>query len=222
MKISIVANEIVDGVIDFISLVKHGANRSPWKIIKMEDQKPSWLDHMPEFLKLKEQLDSSAALRKTETKKVILKNVIKGMNDGPEQTTAAELEANEIRKLEIRKLQQKLAGLNSQQLRLWESPQHPLYKRLDEDYSLAIYKTEAELAVLADDEPTMVGSSAFFFRGGTSNKSSANISDSAYLRPASVRKAEDTIDLSPINTQADFDRLRKAEADEIDLETLVV
>lgn len=35
--IKMIANELVDGEIDFVSLVKHGANRSPFKIIKMED-----------------------------------------------------------------------------------------------------------------------------------------------------------------------------------------
>lgn len=37
MKIKLIANELTDGEIDFVSLVKHGANRSPFKIIKMED-----------------------------------------------------------------------------------------------------------------------------------------------------------------------------------------
>ena len=40
MKINIKANELVEGEIEFISLVKNGANRSPFKIIKAED---AWL-----------------------------------------------------------------------------------------------------------------------------------------------------------------------------------
>ncbi len=37
MLIKLIANELVDGEIDFVSLVKHGANRSPFKIIKMDE-----------------------------------------------------------------------------------------------------------------------------------------------------------------------------------------
>jgi hypothetical protein len=37
MRVKLLANELTDGEIDFVSLVKHGANRSPFKIIKTED-----------------------------------------------------------------------------------------------------------------------------------------------------------------------------------------
>ena len=37
MRVKMIANELTEAEIDFVSLVKHGANRSPFKIIKAED-----------------------------------------------------------------------------------------------------------------------------------------------------------------------------------------
>ena len=37
MLVNLKAHELTEGEIDFVSLVKHGANRSPFKIIKMEE-----------------------------------------------------------------------------------------------------------------------------------------------------------------------------------------
>ena len=37
MLVNLKAHELTEGEIDFVSLVKHGANRSPFKIIKMDD-----------------------------------------------------------------------------------------------------------------------------------------------------------------------------------------
>ena len=39
MKIRVSATELVDAEVDFISLVKHGANRKPYKIVKSEEQR---------------------------------------------------------------------------------------------------------------------------------------------------------------------------------------
>jgi hypothetical protein len=40
MKIKVLANELVDTDIEMVSLVKHGANRCPFKVLKAEDSEP--------------------------------------------------------------------------------------------------------------------------------------------------------------------------------------
>ena len=37
MRIKLLANELIDGEIEYVSLVKHGANQQPFTIIKTED-----------------------------------------------------------------------------------------------------------------------------------------------------------------------------------------
>ena len=50
MKIRLVANELVDGEVEYVSLVKRGANRSPFKIVKEEQPKQGlWDGLLPEL-----------------------------------------------------------------------------------------------------------------------------------------------------------------------------
>lgn len=193
MKIRLVANELVDGEVEYISLVKHGANRSPFKIIKAEQPvQDSWNDLMPELAKLRERMKEPTAIKHQET-------------------TVTNMDKDKARMLEVARLRQKLASLNHQQLNLWESPQHPLFKRLNDDLDFAIEKCELELAVLTTDQQAQMNRhSAFFRRGGSSVHSQATVSDSAYeRRDAEIHKSTQNIDLSTPITQTDADEVAK-------------
>lgn len=54
MKVKIVANELIDTDIEMVSLVRHGANRAPFKVLKSEDgeDKPSLGDKLQSFFSL--------------------------------------------------------------------------------------------------------------------------------------------------------------------------
>lgn len=191
MKIKIVANELVDGEVEYVSLVKHGANRSPFKIMKAEQTTESlWDDLMPELAKLRRRMNEPEAT----------------MN---QETTVTKMDEEKARKLEVAKLRQKLASLNHQQLNLWESPQHPLFKRLNDDLEFAIEKCELELAVLTTDQQEQMNRhSAFFRRGGSSVHSQATVSDSAHeRRDTEIHKSTQSIDLSTPITQTDDDEV---------------
>ena len=205
MKIKIKANEITDGEIDFVSLVKHGANRSAFKIVKTEEEQTAslWAGLMPELDRLQQRLASSSENVTMETKTVATEH-------------AAIRKAEEDRQERTGELRQHLDSLNNRLMRLWENPTHPLFKRLDDDLSYQIEKAELELGTLADDTAQMNGSSAFFRRGGTSLHSQATPYDSAdEVRAAEVRKTEQAIDLSPTVTTTD-----EAEVAKIDLSSL--
>ncbi len=193
VKIRLVANELVDGEVEYISLVKHGANRSPFKIIKAEQPvQDSWDDLMPELAKLRRRMNQPTATTNQET-------------------TVTKMDEDKEQELEIAKLRQKLASLNRQQLNLWESPQHPLFERLDADLTYAIEKCELELAVLTTDQQEQMNRhSAFFRRGGSSVHSQATVSDSAYeRRDAEIHKSTQNIDLSTPITQTDDNEVAK-------------
>ena len=215
MKITIRANELVDGKIGFLSLVKHGANRSPWKIMKAEDAGPTFEDALADIAKAvakitKTSKEKNQSLRKDEMR---IKDIDPSMFGNSEPVRKAE---PDIQAREITSIRHRLSGLNEQQAHLWENPTHPLFRRLDDDLSFAIEKAEAELRILVSDESQMTRNSAFFFRGGTSVHCQATVSDSAYdQRSAAVRKAENEIDLSPIVTQSDFNRINKADVEEV-------
>ena len=191
MKIKIIANELVDGEVEYVSLVKRGANRSPFKIVKAEQTTEGlWDDIMPELAILKRRMNEPTATKNQET-------------------TVTKTDEDSECKLEIARLRQKLASLNHQQLNLWESPQHPLFRRLNDDLDLAIEKCELELAVLtSDQQEQMKRHSAFFRRGGSSVHSQATVSDSAYeRRDAEIHKSTQNIDLSTPITQTDADEV---------------
>jgi len=218
MKIKMIANELVDGEIEYVSLVANGANRSPWKIIKAEEPKLNlWAGLMPELEKLEKRLaNTETKVEKT----VTISNTTPFAKTEPVQKT----EDDAIRKQDIAKLRHRLSGLYEQQQNLWERPNTPAFQKFDDELTFAIEKSESELRVLRSGDELIDRSSAFFFRGGTSSRSNATLSDSAYeQRDAAVRKTESEIDLSPIATQADFDRINKIdEDDDFDLETLVL
>ncbi len=193
MKIKIIANELVDGEVEYVSLVKHGANRSPFKIVKAEQPvQDSWDDLMPELAKLRQRMNEPTAT-------------------DHQETTVTKMDEDKARKLEVAKLRQKLASLNYQQLNLWESPQHPLFKRLNDDLDFAIEKCELELAVLTTDQQEQMNRhSAFFRRGGSSVHSQATVSDSAFERgDAEIHKSTQNIDLSTPITQTDADEVAR-------------
>jgi len=193
MKIRLIANELVDGEVEYISLVKHGANRSPFKIMKGEESvQDSWDNLMPELAKLRRRMNEPTATRNQET-------------------TVTKMDEDKERKLEIAKLRQKRASLNHQQLNLWESPQHPLFEKLDGDLTYEIERCEMELAALSDDQQEqMVQNSAFNRRGGSSVRSQATVSDSAYeRRDAEIHKSTQNIDLSTPITQTDYNEVAK-------------
>jgi hypothetical protein len=53
MKVKVVANELVDTDIEMVSLVRHGANRCPFKVLKSEDDEPASLgDKFQSFFSL--------------------------------------------------------------------------------------------------------------------------------------------------------------------------
>lgn len=216
MKISVKASEIVDGAIEFVSLVSRGANRSPFKIIKAEEPEPSWMDQMPAFKKLQQQLAASESVSK-ETRPVKMKEVIADMSSQP----VRKAEDDQIRKTKIAKLRHKLSGLYDQQQNLWERPNTPAFKKFDDNLSFSIEKAESDLRLLGSGDELIDRSSAFFRRGGTSNYCDATLYDSADQRPA-VRKGESQIDLSTPYTQSQFDRINKGdvEVEEIDLKDL--
>lgn len=222
MKINIRANELVDGKIDFLSLVKNGANRSPWKILKAEDAAPTIEDALANIAKAYDRITKTAEKMNQNSRIDDMK-----LKDAPAEFAATPVQKADpdIQAREIASIRHRLSGLNEQQAHLWENPTHPLFKRLDDDLSFAIEKVEAELRVLTSDEEQMNRSSAFFFRGGTSVHYQATVSDSAYdQRSAAFRKAENEIDLSPIVTQSDFNRIIKADVEEvrkIDLSTKI-
>lgn len=56
MKVKVLGTELLDANIEFVSLVKRGAIRAPWKIIKMED-----LDDLPEIEEKEENWYTKAA-----------------------------------------------------------------------------------------------------------------------------------------------------------------
>jgi hypothetical protein len=210
MKISVKATELVDGAIDFVSLVKHGANRSSFKIVKQDQPTENlWAGLMPELDRLQKRLaDPSSA---TTTEKTVSKT-----------ETTAQQEAAQIRKQEEAKLRHKLNGLNNQLMNLWEQPSHALFEKLDHELSLAISKCELELATLNTDQQDqqMRASSAFFRRGSTSNYSAATVTDSAYdRRQTEMRKAESQIDLSDngLNPLTDPDEVNRINLAKFDL-----
>lgn len=193
MKIRLLANQLVDGEVEYVSLVKNGANRSPFKIVKEEGLTPGgWEELMPELAKLKQRI----AEPPTNT---------------DQETTEMMTNEDEVRKLEIAKLRQRLASLNHQQLNLWESPQHPLFAKLDADLTYEIERCELELAVLSSDQQDqMKRSSAFFRRGGTSTCSQATVYDSADERHgAPVQKSMRHIELSTPITRTDEEAAAK-------------
>jgi len=55
MKVKVIANELVDTDIEMVSLVRHGANRAPFKVLKSEDAdgKPSLGSKLQSFFSLK-------------------------------------------------------------------------------------------------------------------------------------------------------------------------
>jgi len=55
VKVKVVANELVDTDIEMVSLVRHGANRAPFKVLKSddEDDKPTLGDKLQSFFSLK-------------------------------------------------------------------------------------------------------------------------------------------------------------------------
>ena len=142
-----------------------------------------------------------------------LKDVIADQFSEPIEKTDDE----KAQPLEITKLRYRLNGLNNQQLNLWEMPTHPLFAKLDADLTYQIEKTELELAVMTTEQHQQLNrNNAFFQRGGSSVRSQATVSDSAYeQRDKEVRKAEQQIDLSPINTQSDFNSVNKTNGGEI-------
>lgn len=201
MKIRLVANELVDGEVEYISLVKHGANRSPFKIMKGEESvQDSWDDLMPELAKLRRRMNDPTATENQET-------------------TVTKMDEDKERKLEVAKLRQRLASLNHQQLNLWESPQHPLFKRLDADLTYQIEKCQLELAALTTEQQEQMNRhSAFFRRGGSSVHSQATLSDSAHeRRDADLRKSVESIDLSTPITQTDAAEVAKVNLNGIKL-----
>jgi hypothetical protein len=213
MKIKIKATELVDGEIEYVSLVKHGANRSPFKIIKMDEEEPAqsmWAGLMPEMDKLERRLNGRHITEKSETPTM------------KQKPTAEQVRKVEQREARVEELRFRLNTLNGQLLRLWESPQHPLFNRLDSDLTMQIEKTELELTTLIDDSHEMNQRSAFFRRGGSSIHSAATLSDSAYERDAAaLRKAENSISLDTPMTQEDFDSAA-GEIAKIDLSSLKV
>lgn len=192
MKINMLANELVDGEISFVSLVQHGANYSPFKIVKSKDQEPNfWGGLLPEFDELQARLDRPNEHRENEMTMKIQKD---------------ELDNSDR---EIAGLRHRLAGLYSQQQNLWESPQTPVFEKFDNELTFQIEKTESALRILTSDDVQMAKTSAFFRRGGSSTHSAATISDSAFNQSASVCKAENSIDLSPTVTTTDDDQVNK-------------
>ena len=67
MKIKIKATELVDGEIEYVSLVKHGASRSPFKIIKADEgsEADMWAGLMPELDRLRENMAKAESTAKT-------------------------------------------------------------------------------------------------------------------------------------------------------------
>jgi hypothetical protein len=51
MKVKVVANELVDTDIEMVSLVRHGANRCPFKVLK-SDEPPSFKERVDEFFSI--------------------------------------------------------------------------------------------------------------------------------------------------------------------------
>jgi hypothetical protein len=201
MKIKLVANELVDGEIEFISLVKHGANRSPFVIVKAEEETaPSpWAGLLPELDRLQKRFAGWTGNADTEKAQVT-------KND----------EFQQIQAQEIAELRHSLSGLYAQQQSLWERPNTPAFQKFDDDLTFRIEKAESELRLLTSDEDQMKKSSAFFRRGGTSSYSAGTVIDSAMdQKAAELRKAEDEIDLNTRVTSTDPEEVAKVDLNSI-------
>lgn len=222
MKIKIMANEVTEGEIDFISLVKHGANRSPFKIMKHDEPASSLIDQCPELAKLQRSLAAESAVQKESTK-VKIKDAIKGLG-GPAETVQksgrSNAEITEITEItEIVKHRRRKAALNARLFEYYENPNGTPNGDRVELYLLdEIEKCDIELEALGYQDPDQFAeSSAFFFRGGSSVNSP--ITDSAFenvtslgvAKQVDVRKAEQMIDLNPnpLGVQTDDNEVAK-------------
>lgn len=213
MKVKVLAKELTGGEIDFVSLVKHGANRSPFKIVKNDGPALSLIDQIPELAKLQQSLAASGSTARKEITTVNINGVFKAAGDEPEPARKSSRSNAEI--TEIVKHRRRKAALNARLQKLWERPDQEGADRLETHILDEIEKADIELAALGYEEPDQFAeSSAFFFRGGSSVHSA--ISDSAFenvnslgvIKQADLRKAEQQIDLSTPLTQADFDDQR--------------
>ena len=199
MKIKILANEIVDGAIDFISLVRHSANRSPFKILKSAESAPDpWVNRIPGLAELERTLADSSLKASREPQSMIFKDDVTNTH----HESASTSNAYKALRLEQGQRRKRLDRLNTQLFKVYDQPTHPLFDRLVDDLSMAIEREELELAAISDDEEQMHHTSAFYQRGGTSSYSQAPLSDSAFERNgAELSKAEAAIQLSSPLTQ---------------------
>lgn len=215
MLIKMIASELVDSEIELVSLVKHGSNRSPFRIMKAEEPVVTWEDTMSLLNQVANRASAAEKTIRKETNEMMIKEISADALGKPVQKDDANIRARETSSL-----RQKLAGLNRQQLLLWESPQNPLFQKLDNDYSMAIEKCELELAVLTSDEGQMRANSAFFRRGGSSVHSQASVSDSAFSDGQSaIQKAEGLIDLTDnsMGISTDDDSVRNIDLNRFEL-----
>jgi|GEM_PF-5061492 len=199
MKVKMIATELVDAEVDYISLVRHGANRTPFKIVKADE---------PERAKtLAEVIEDFRALVEPTLNK----------QQAPKAEPVAREEKEELKMIEVTKRDAEIAALRSQLERLnmqWERAieraNDPVSRKLLGHLEDRLVKTESELYTLVDEREQLAAGSAFFYRGGSSVHSAATLSDSAYERP--VSKEEQTISLETPLTQTS-----KADEDDIDL-----
>ena len=137
--IKMIASELVDGEIEFISLVKHGANRSPFKIVKTEESpaRPSWADTLALLNQAVAKTTAVTAKvhRNLETKEMKLKDIGKTLNEVAGQCVQ-KTDADTVSsadKFEIAKQRRRRAVLTDRLMRLWERPDHPLFAKLDSE-----------------------------------------------------------------------------------------
>lgn len=206
MKLKIRANEIIDGEIEFVSLVKRGANRSPFKIIKQDEAQDAPVTFEQALSNIGAQLQRAMTAAENITKR---DQTMKQNRPTPTQVRKAA-----ARETRVEELRAKIDSLNVSLHRLWEQPNHPLFRQLDADLSMQIEKAELELGGLTDDSHEMNQRSAFFYRGGTSVRSEADCYDSAFERDhAALRKAEQQISLETQITQTDDDDVAEIDLD---------
>lgn len=225
MKIKMIASELVDGEIDFVSLVKHGANRSPWKIVKAENKPAGPQGPFAESIELLNQaFAKTQALakqgNKSLEKSMKMKDIGSALAEAGQSGKKSDAD-NSVDKVAIAKLQNRLAILNERLHKIWERPDTPISARLENDTLYAIEKCEILLQESGYVEPDIVNQgSAFFYRGGSSTYLIEEVaSDSAFsgTRSREIHKAEQSIDLSTPIATTDVDAVH-----DVDLSSLKI
>lgn len=159
MKINIRATELVDCKIDFLSLVKNGANYCPWKIMKVEDAAPTIEDALTSIANAVAKISKTSKEMSQRKEDMKIKDIDPSMVGKSEPVRNAE---PEIQAREVASIRHRLSGLNEQQQNLWERPNTPAFQKFDDELTFAIEKCESELRLLTSDEEQMNRSSAFF------------------------------------------------------------